>query len=98
MGENAHKIWVKVKGERFLVEVTDLDQRPIIAVVEGSRFEVYPELESEDSNDQSDPQETLFYPEKQYHKKIYYQIPILSILFYHLDSLYYFHNIFCVNL
>jgi len=67
MGESAHKIWVKVKGERFLVEVSDLDQRPIIAVVEGSRFEVYPEMESDDLNDQNDPQETLFHPEKQTH-------------------------------
>jgi len=67
MSEDAHKIWVKVKGERFLVEVSDLDQRPIIAVVEGSRFEVYPELESEDSNDQNDAQETIFHPEEHTH-------------------------------
>jgi len=67
MSANAHKIWVKVKGERFLVEVSDLDQRPIIAIVEGSRFEVYPELETDDYSPKNDPQETLFHPEKQTH-------------------------------
>ena len=40
MGEGAHKIWVSVNGERFLVEVEDLHQRPIVAHVDGSRFEV----------------------------------------------------------
>jgi biotin carboxyl carrier protein len=43
MQEGSHKIWVNVEGERFLVEVLDLNQRPIIAIVEGSRFEIYPE-------------------------------------------------------
>ncbi len=67
MSENAHKIWVKVRGERFLVEVSDLDQRPIIAVVEGSRFEVYPELETDQAAADDNPQETLFNPEKHTH-------------------------------
>ena len=67
MSESAHKIWVKVKGQRFLVEVSDLDQRPIIAVVEGSRFEVYPELETDDPGNQNEPQETLYHPEKGTH-------------------------------
>ncbi len=67
MSERAHRIWVKVKGERFLVEVSDLNQRPIIAVVDGSRFEVYPELEIDDPDSNKDPQETLYHPEKGTH-------------------------------
>jgi biotin carboxyl carrier protein len=43
MPDEGQKIWVTVEGERFLVEVLDLNQRPIIAIVEGSRFEIYPE-------------------------------------------------------
>jgi biotin carboxyl carrier protein len=35
-----HEIWVTINGERFLVEVEDLHQRPVIAYVEGRRFEV----------------------------------------------------------
>ena len=67
MSESAHKIWVKVNGERFLVEVSDLDQLPIIAVVEGSRFEVYPGVETDDVEEQIDPQDTIYHPEKQTH-------------------------------
>ena len=67
MDDSPHKIWVKVNGERFLVEVSDLNQRPIVAVVEGSRFEVYPETEADDSEDQIDPQESPYHPEKQTH-------------------------------
>ena len=37
---SAQKVWVTVNGERFQVEVEDLNQRPIIAYVEGSRFEI----------------------------------------------------------
>lgn len=40
MAEEAQEIWVIVNGERFLVQVEDLHQRPVIAYVEGSRFEV----------------------------------------------------------
>jgi biotin carboxyl carrier protein len=40
MSENAHKIWVTVDGERFLVEVGDLNQRPITVTVEESSFEI----------------------------------------------------------
>jgi biotin carboxyl carrier protein len=43
MEATVHKIQVKVNGESFLVEVGDLERRPIIAYVEGSRFEIYPE-------------------------------------------------------
>jgi len=37
---SAQKIWVTVNGERFQVEVEDLNQRPIVAYVDGSRFEI----------------------------------------------------------
>ena len=40
MGDSAQKVWVTVNGERFLVEVGDLNQRPIIVVVEGTKFEI----------------------------------------------------------
>jgi len=67
MSDTAHKIWVKVKGERFLVEVSDLNSRPIIAVVEGTLFEIYPETEiQEDANNVSD-QENLYQPKEQIH-------------------------------
>lgn len=65
MSDNAHKIWVKVEGQRFLVEVSDLDQRPIVAIVEGSRFEVYPELEPDQPEIVTGTQDTLNHPEKQ---------------------------------
>jgi pyruvate carboxylase subunit B len=43
-----HKVWVMIDGEKILVEVEDLNQRPVIAIVEGSRLEVFPEeLEQE---------------------------------------------------
>ena len=40
MAEGKQRVWVTVNGERFLVEVEDLHQRPVIAHVEGSRFEI----------------------------------------------------------
>ena len=51
MGDASQKIWVEVEGERFLVEILDINQRPITAIVEGSRFEleldeINPELEN----------------------------------------------------
>ena len=49
MSDSAHKIWVRVNGEKFLVEVEDLDKSPVVAFVEGRRFEI--ELESEESAD-----------------------------------------------
>jgi biotin carboxyl carrier protein len=39
------KYVVKLGGKRFEVEVGNLDERPVIATVEGSRFEVWPEAE-----------------------------------------------------
>jgi len=40
------KVVVKVEGSTFEVEVGELTERPIIAVVEGERFEVWPEIEA----------------------------------------------------
>jgi biotin carboxyl carrier protein len=40
MAQGAQEVWVTVNGERFLVKVEDLDQRPVVAFIEGSRFEV----------------------------------------------------------
>lgn len=41
------KYKVKIQDRTFEVEVGDLSQRPIIAVVEGEAFEVWPEAEQE---------------------------------------------------
>jgi len=46
---SAQKVWVTVNGERFQVEVEDLNQRPIVAYVEGSRFEI--DLDQGDQTD-----------------------------------------------
>jgi biotin carboxyl carrier protein len=43
MSDAAQVVWVTVNGEKFLVEIEDLNQRPIVAIVEGSRFEIDPE-------------------------------------------------------
>lgn len=40
MSEGAQEIWVTVNGEKILVQVEDLHQRPVVVYVEGSRFEV----------------------------------------------------------
>lgn len=37
------KLRVKIENESYEVEVGDLTQRPILAVVDGETFEVYPE-------------------------------------------------------
>jgi len=46
MSERPQVVWVKINGERLQVEVEDLNQRPIVAHVEGSRFEI--EVDQED--------------------------------------------------
>jgi biotin carboxyl carrier protein len=43
MSATKREIKVTISGREYLVEVEDLDARPIIAVVEGERFEVYTE-------------------------------------------------------
>ena len=67
MSDNAHKIWVKGKGERFLVEVGNLNQRPIIAVVEGTIFEIYPETALDEGDAENIDQENLLQPKGQIH-------------------------------
>ena len=37
------KLTVRVEGRTFEVEVVDLGSRPIVAVVDGDRFEIWPE-------------------------------------------------------
>ena len=61
MSAGPHKIWVTVNGERFLVEVDDLDQQPVIASVEGSRFEIMIEKdEAETEDDLLEPQSATY--------------------------------------
>ena len=57
MSSGPHKIWVTVNGERFLVEVDDLTQQPVVAIVEGSRFEIMIDKE------EVEPEETLLEPQ-----------------------------------
>jgi len=40
------KVTVKIEGRPFVVEVGDINTRPIIALVDGERFEVWPEGEA----------------------------------------------------
>ena len=40
MGDSTQKIWVTVDSEKYLVEIEDIEGRPIIAIVEGSRYEI----------------------------------------------------------
>ncbi|MCD6423986.1 MAG: biotin/lipoyl-binding protein [Anaerolineales bacterium] len=49
MSERPLVVWVTINGERFQVEVEDLNQRPIVAHVDGSRFEV--DLDQNDPKD-----------------------------------------------
>ena len=37
------KLTVQIEGQAFEVEIDDLDARPIVATVDGERFEVWPE-------------------------------------------------------
>jgi len=52
MSQRAHKVWVTINGEKFQVEVEDLNQRPLIAHVEGSRFEI--EVDQDDYSPETD--------------------------------------------
>ena len=51
MDDSTQKIWVTVNGEKFLVEVADLNQRPIIVVVEGTKFEIDLEHQVDESGE-----------------------------------------------
>lgn len=63
MGQNAHKIWVTVDGQRFEVEVNDLQARPVIAHVEGRQFEIdVDQLGSAEENqvEETGPEKVIF--------------------------------------
>jgi len=40
MGDSVQKVWVTVEGQKYLVEVGDLRQRPVTVIVDGSSFEI----------------------------------------------------------
>lgn len=46
------KYTVKIEGRAFTVEVGDLQERPVKAVIEGETFEVWPEATPEGAADQ----------------------------------------------
>lgn len=52
MGDSAQKIWVTVDGEKYLVEVGDLHQRPITVIVEGSSFEIDLDYDFDDTGEE----------------------------------------------
>ncbi|MCJ7716748.1 MAG: biotin/lipoyl-binding protein [Anaerolineales bacterium] len=53
MSDSAQKVWVTVEGKKYLVEIGDLNQRPLTVYVEGTRFEV--DLDSEIERKTDDP-------------------------------------------
>jgi glutaconyl-CoA/methylmalonyl-CoA decarboxylase subunit gamma len=38
-------VTVKIDGQTYVVEIQDINKRPIVAVVDGERFEIQPETE-----------------------------------------------------
>ena len=63
MSDRSQIVWVTINGERFQVEVEDLNQRPIVAHVDGSRFEI--DLDQNDPNYDTDVE--LLNPEEVTH-------------------------------
>ena len=49
MSDRPQTVWVTISGERFQVEVEDLNQRPLVAYVDGRRFEI--DLDQYDPDD-----------------------------------------------
>ena len=47
-------IRVTVEGKTYTVEIADLTARPIVAMVEGERFEIWPEDEAPPTNVEAD--------------------------------------------
>lgn len=43
------KIKVEISGQMYQVEVEDIHTRPVVAVVDGEKFEVWPETETDSS-------------------------------------------------
>lgn len=56
MGQAGSEVWVTVDGEKFQVKVEDLNQRPVIAYVEGKRFEVEIRAETASEEAQNSPE------------------------------------------
>lgn len=56
MGDSAQKVWVTVEGQKYLVEVGDLNQRPLTVIVDGTSFEI--DLDSELEGSSGDPSMT----------------------------------------
>ena len=52
MSDRPQTVWVTISGERFQVEVEDLNQRPLVAHVDGRRFEI--DLDQYDPDDDND--------------------------------------------
>ncbi len=46
------KIRVNVSGKDFDVEIEDLSSRPVIAIIDGKRFEVWPESEQDSAGEE----------------------------------------------
>ena len=63
MSDRPQIVWVTISGERFQVEVENLNQRPLVAHVDGRRFEI--DLDQYDPID--DPGSDLLQPEGETH-------------------------------
>jgi biotin carboxyl carrier protein len=60
MMDSGHQVWVRVGEDRFLVRVEDLNQNPVVAFVDGCRYEVSldeSEPVSQGSSDANQPQQ-----------------------------------------
>ena len=53
MGDSAQKIWVTVDGQKYLVEVGDLRQRPVTVIVDGSSFEIDLDYKADETSEGS---------------------------------------------
>jgi len=49
------KVSVKVDGRTYDVEIQDINKRPIVAIVDGERFEIHPETELVSSTPSESP-------------------------------------------
>ena len=47
------KINVEIDGQIYQVEVEDIHSRPVVAIIEGERYEVWPETETPSNRDQT---------------------------------------------
>ncbi len=63
MRDSIQKVWVTVDGHKYLVEVGDLNQRPLTVIVEGISFEIDLDSEMEGSaGDSSNTSEVTILP------------------------------------